>query len=74
LDAISHSVRQCFTVPSAVQSHELLHSSMYNRASVFLFHDFEKMAGTATISDWEQKHNFLQIDLERTQELGPRSH
>jgi hypothetical protein len=31
---------QRFTVPSAVQGRERLHSSTYNQAGVFLFHDF----------------------------------
>src|SRR6266403_4557723 len=49
LKRIGHSVGQRFTVPSAVQGHERLHSSMYNRAGVFLFHDFRKRTGAATI-------------------------
>ena len=42
LNPVGHSVGQLFTVPSAVQGHERLHSSMYNQAGVFLFHDFSK--------------------------------
>jgi hypothetical protein len=42
LKPVAHSVGQLLTVPSAIQGHELLHSSMYNRADVFLFHDFSK--------------------------------
>jgi hypothetical protein len=51
LNLIGHSVGQRFTVPSAVKGHERLHSSMYNRAGVFLFHDFRKRTGAAMISD-----------------------
>jgi hypothetical protein len=40
LKPVAHSVGQLLTVPSAIQGHELLHSSMYNQADVFLFHDF----------------------------------
>jgi hypothetical protein len=40
LNPIGHSVGQRLTLPSAVQGHERLHSSTYNRAGVFLFHDF----------------------------------
>jgi hypothetical protein len=42
LNPIGHSVGQRFTLPSAVQGHERLHSYTYNRARVFLFHDFSK--------------------------------
>jgi len=42
LKPVAHSVGQLLTVPSAIQGHELLHSSMYNQADVFLFHDFSK--------------------------------
>jgi hypothetical protein len=49
LNPVGHSVDQLFTVPLAVQGHERLHSSTYNRADVFLFHDFRKRAGAAMI-------------------------
>jgi hypothetical protein len=42
LKPVAHSVGQLLTVPSAIQGHELLHSSIYNQADVFLFHDFSK--------------------------------
>jgi hypothetical protein len=42
LKPIGHSAGQRFTVRSAVQGHERLHSSTYNRAGIFLFHDFLK--------------------------------
>jgi hypothetical protein len=42
LKPVARSVGQLITVPSAIQGHELLHSSMYNQADVFLFHDFSK--------------------------------
>jgi hypothetical protein len=42
LKPVAHSVGQLFTVPSAIQGHERLHSSMYNQVDVFLFQDFSK--------------------------------
>ena len=42
LKPVAHSVGELLAVPSAIQGHELLHSSMYNQADVFLFHDFSK--------------------------------
>ncbi|HEU5238862.1 MAG TPA: hypothetical protein VFU37_17145 [Pyrinomonadaceae bacterium] len=52
MNPIGHSVGQRFNVPSAVHGHERLHSSTYNQAGVFLFHDFRKRTGAATIFDW----------------------
>jgi hypothetical protein len=49
LNPIGHPVDQLFTVPAAVKDHERLYSSKYNRAGVFLFHDFRKRAGAAMI-------------------------
>jgi hypothetical protein len=46
---VSHSVGQRFNVPSAVRGRERLHSSTYNQAGVFLFHDFSKRIGAAMI-------------------------
>ena len=42
---VSHSVGRRFDVPSAVRGRECLHSSTYNQAGVFLFHDFSKRIG-----------------------------
>jgi hypothetical protein len=42
LNPFGHSVGQRFIVPPAVLGDERLHSSTYNRAGVFLFHDFSK--------------------------------
>jgi hypothetical protein len=49
LKPVAHSVGQLLTVPSAIQGHELLHSSMYNHPDVFLFHDFSERRGAAMI-------------------------
>jgi hypothetical protein len=80
LNPIDRSVGQCFTVPSAAQGHERLHSSTYNRASVLLFHDFRKRAGAATISDWECMESaaptdcfFADLDAHR-QVIGSERH
>jgi len=35
-------VGQRLNFPSAVRGHERFHSSTYNQAGVFLFHDFSK--------------------------------
>jgi hypothetical protein len=40
--SVGHSVDQRFNIPSAVRGDERLHSSTYNQAGVFLFHDFWK--------------------------------
>jgi hypothetical protein len=45
LNPVGHSVDQLFTVLAAVKDHERLYSSTYNRAGVFLFHDFSKKKG-----------------------------
>jgi hypothetical protein len=49
LNPVGHSVDQLFTVPAAIKDHERLCSSTYNRAGVFLFHDFRRSAGAAMI-------------------------
>jgi hypothetical protein len=49
LNPVGHSVAQRFNVPSAVRGRERLHSSTYNQAAVFLFHDFSKRIGAAMI-------------------------
>jgi hypothetical protein len=49
LKPVAHSVGQLFTVPSAVRGRERLHSSTYNQAAVFLFHDFSKRIGAPMI-------------------------
>jgi hypothetical protein len=56
LKPIGHSVGQRFTVASAVKGHERLHSSTYNRAAAFLFHDFLK-------KDWRSDDFWVSLCL-----------
>jgi hypothetical protein len=42
-------VGQLFIVPAAVKDHERSYSTTYNRAGLFLFHDFRKRAAAAMI-------------------------